>query len=355
MHNQQDPCCCRPRWHQQKSETRIEPRTYTRRAVLKGGAAALVGASLALSWDVQEADALSRGVAVGVFPSGNGPLHGDYTELRRYIDLAGGIRPRIISSFSPWRDSGGYRYPPTRRLKDTYNLYPSSVVMWTWEPFGVTLQGINSGAHDAYIAAAARRIKAVGKRVLIRFAHEMNGDWSWPWLGQPTKYRAAWRRIVSRFRRLGARNAEWVWSPNIMYPGGVLDFRPYYPGDAYVDWTGLDGYNWGTVHTGWQTFREIFRYSIGVITNLSPRGIIIAETGCHSRGPDGESKGYWFRQTARELRQSYPRIKGFVYSHTVDERDGEDADWRVNSPAGALDDWRALVADPQFKATLVRP
>jgi hypothetical protein len=323
--------------------------------VLKGGAAALVGASLALSWGVQEAAALARGVAVGVYPSGNGPLYGDFAELKRYIDLAGDIRPRIISSFSPWRDSGGYRYPTTANLQTTYNLYPSSVVMWTWEPWGVTLAGINSGTHDAYIDAVARRIKAVGRRVLIRFAHEMNGDWSWPWQNQPTNYRAAWRRVVGRFRRVGANNAEWVWSPMIMYPNGMRDFRPYYPGDAYVDWTALDGYNWGTVRDVWRTFREIFGYSIGVITNLSPCDVIIAETGCHSRGPNGESKGYWFRQTARELTQNYPRIKGFVYSHMVDERDGEDADWQVNSPAGALNDWRALVADPQFKVTLVRP
>jgi beta-mannanase len=183
----------------------------------------------------------------------------------------------------------------------------------------------------------------------------MNGDWSWPWQNQPTNYRAAWRRVVGRFRRVGANNAEWVWSPMIMYPNGVRDFRPYYPGDAYVDWTALDGYNWGTVHTGWQTFREIFGYSIGVITELSTRGLIGAETGCHSWGPNGESKGYCFRQTARELRQNYPRLKGFVYSHTIDERDGEDADWRVDAPVGALDDWRALVGDPRFKTSLVRP
>ncbi|MBA3389501.1 MAG: hypothetical protein H0U02_09090 [Rubrobacter sp.] len=302
---------------------------------------------------------LSRGVAVGVYPSGNGPLYGDFTELKQYIDLADGIRPRIISLFSPWRDSWGYRYPTTANLQTIYNLYPGSVVMWSWEPRGVTLAGINGGVHggvrDAYIDQVAKSIKAVGRRVLIRFGHEMNGNGGWPRHAQPTNFRAAWRRIVSRFRRVGVTNAEWVWSPIIMYPNGGLDFRPYYPGDAYVDWTALDGYNWGTVRGDWRTFREVFRYSMGVIAALSPRGVIIVETGCHSRGPNGGSKDYWFRQTARELKQNYPHIKGFVYSHMVDERDGEDADWRVDSPAGALAGWRALVADPQLKATLVRP
>src|ERR687893_414552 len=98
---------------------------------------------------------------------------------------------------------------------------------------------------------------------------------SWPWVNQPpADYIAAWKRIVSRFRVLGATNAEWVWSPNII-SGTANDFSPWYPGDAYVDWTGLDGYNWGSVHGKWRSFREVFEYSLGVIKRLSPRYVII--------------------------------------------------------------------------------
>ena len=28
--------------------------------------------------------------------------------------------------------------------------------------------------------------------------------------------------------------------------------------DTYVDWTGLDGYNWGTDKGAWQTFSQVF-------------------------------------------------------------------------------------------------
>jgi hypothetical protein len=188
--------------------------------------------------------------------------------------------------------------------------------------------------------------------VLIRFAHEMNGGWSWPWLNQsPADYIAAWKRIVSRFGNLGATNAEWVWSPNVI-SGSANDFSPWYPGDAYVDWTGLDGYNWGSVYNVWRTFREVFQNSIGVITALSPRGIIIAETGCHSRGPNNQSKGYWYSQMAAELKQNYPRVLGLINSHMIDQRSGEDAEWRVDMPITSLDDWQNFVADPQFQAPL---
>jgi hypothetical protein len=342
-----------------RDEKRMERRTYTRREVVKGGAAALLGASLALPLASRRAGTpwyLTRGVSVGIFPSGNGPLYGDFAELDAYINLAGGVVPKLVSVFSAWVPEGStsYLHPNTDDLMLFYNRYPGSLLVWTWEPFGVTLQQINSGAHDAYIDEVARRIGAVGKRVLIRFAHEMNGNWSWPWLNQPpADYIAAWKRIVSRFRSLGVTNVEWVWSPNTVTVGGsAKDFTPWYPGDAYVDWTALDGYNWGTVHTGWRTFRESFEYSTGLITALSPRGLIIAETGCHSRGPNGESKGDWFRQMAAELKQNFPRLLGLIYSHMIHQRNGEDAEWRVDMPITALDDWQSLVADPQFQAPL---
>jgi len=189
--------------------------------------------------------------------------------------------------------------------------------------------------------------------VLIRFAHEMNARWtSWPWVNQPpADYIAAWKRIVSRFRSLGVTNAEWVWSPNVI-SGSATDFSPWYPGDAYVDWTGLDGYNWGSVENVWYTFHEIFQNSIGVITALSPRGIIITETGCHSRGPHNESKGYWYSQMAAELKQNYPQLQGLINSHMIDQQDGEDAEWRVDMPITSLDDWQNLVTDPQFRVPL---
>jgi beta-mannanase len=33
----------------------------------------------------------------------------------------------------------------------------------------------------------------------------------------------------------------------------------YYPRHAYVDWTGVDGYNCGTKNGGWQSFERVFQ------------------------------------------------------------------------------------------------
>ena len=93
----------------------------------------------------------------------------------------------------------------------------------------------------------ATQIKAWGKPLMLRFAHEMNGDW-YPWSegvngNGAGQYVAAYRRVVTLFRSVGATNVTWVWSPNVAYPGSVPLSR-LFPGDGYVDRTGLDGYNW---------------------------------------------------------------------------------------------------------------
>jgi hypothetical protein len=57
----------------------------------------------------------------------------------------------------------------------------------SWEPwkFGAgldqreyALRNILSGQHDAYIRNWARAAAAWGKPFFLRFAHEMNGDWT---------------------------------------------------------------------------------------------------------------------------------------------------------------------------------
>ena len=66
---------------------------------------------------------------------------------------------------------------------------------------------------------------AWGKPLVLRFAHEMNGDW-YPWSegvngNAAGQYVPAYRRVVSLFRSVGATNVTWVWSPNVAYPGSV--------------------------------------------------------------------------------------------------------------------------------------
>ncbi|KAJ3193802.1 hypothetical protein HK101_004066 [Irineochytrium annulatum] len=115
------------------------------------------------------------------------------------------------------------------------------------------------------------------RRLLLRLAPEMNGNFLPSFQGRPLAFVAFWKRVWTAVRKLNAK-VDFVWSPNegagypygtpISAPGGLhpntteyteLDtdksgtvdmnddpYSPYYPGDQYVDWVGLSMYWKGT-------------------------------------------------------------------------------------------------------------
>lgn len=101
-----------------------------------------------------------------------------------------------------------------------------------WEP-----HSLSEVADDAYLRGWVDATRALEWPVFIRFAGEMNGDWT-RYHGNPAAYRAAFRLVHRAFRR--ASQAALMWCPNTI-PENGLD--AYYPGDDAVDWVGVNFYN----------------------------------------------------------------------------------------------------------------
>jgi hypothetical protein len=203
-----------------------------------------------------------------------------------------------------------------------------------------SLRSIASGVMDSYFRAEALKAAAWGHPLMFRFGHEMNGDW-YPWSirapgNSPALYVAAWRHLREVFRKAGALNVQWVWSPNVDY-GGV-PFEAMYPGDSYVDWVALDGYNWGTARTsGWRSLASIFGPSYDRLRRLSIKPMMIAETASSEIGGD---KAAWIRTAfAQDLPRRLSAVKAVVWF----DRDAE-LDWRISSSATALNAFRAVFA-----------
>ncbi len=73
------------------------------------------------------------------------------------------------------------------------------------------------GRHDAYIRRWALDAKAYGGPIVLRFAHEANGQW-YPWAlarfdNTPLRFQKAWRHIWHIFRDVGATNVRFLWNP----------------------------------------------------------------------------------------------------------------------------------------------
>ena len=147
------------------------------------------------------------------------------------------------------------------------------------DPDGISVAAIASGRYDGYLSAYAVAVRAYRHPVIVGFGHEMNGDWySWSYTHtRPATFVAAWRHIVKLFRALGARNVTWLWTVNIInntQTGKIPNPTPWWPGNSYVNWVGIDGYY---LKPSWR-FAPLFGPTIGAVRALTNKPILIAET-----------------------------------------------------------------------------
>jgi hypothetical protein len=234
-------------------------------------------------------------------------------------------------------------------------------VLLTWEPWSLlgekggapeqpefSLQSLASGRYDAYIRDFARALKELLPEVWLRPMHEMNGNW-YPWCGtvngnSPQDYRAVWLHLRRLFAEEGADAITWVWSPYaISYP--ALDenaLERYFPGEDQLDWTALDGYNWGTGSQGpgWQSFEELFAAGCQSIGRLSAKPLMIAETGC---AESGGAKDRWISEAYAALAGRLGEVQALVW-FDVDK----ECDWRIESSPESLAAFRAAGVSVEY-------
>lgn len=233
-----------------------------------------------------------------------------------------GKKPFYVMVFTPWGD-----LVKEETIKAVYA--EGCVLMVTWEPWNPATQGpidydkLLSGGYDEYIASFAQALKNTGGPVLIRFAHEMNGDW-YPWCGKrigKDKYIAIYRYVKDRFDATGAKNVKWVFAVNWEdVPKGGNSFMSYYPGDGYVDFIGIDGYNWGNVKSWsrWRSFKEIFEDRLNVAGKAFDKPLIISEFSSTS---SGGNKAQWIKEAL-----SYIRARKDIHAFVLFNVDKE-TDW----------------------------
>ena len=187
------------------------------------------------------------------------------------------------------------------------------------------LSDVISGRYDAYIRQWATAAAAWGHPFFLRFCHEMNGTW-YPWSEDANgnsrgQFVQAWRHVHDIFQSAGADNVTWLWSVNEIESYDGIPMAELYPGPAYVDWTGLSGYNWGNGARGdiWRSFAGAFRKSYAKVLAVAPgKPLMIAETGSSEKGG---SKAAWIRDALDvQLPQTFPAVKGLVWWNRADGR-----------------------------------
>jgi len=268
-----------------------------------------------------------------------------------------GTAPRAVMWYQDWAQ------PETRAFNteqmDAVYIH-GAVPVVTWEPWDAmagpnqptyALRQILAGSYDGYVHEWARAAATWNRPFYLRFAHEMNGT-GYPWTptingNTPEEYVATWRHLHDIFQQEGATNTRWVWSPTVLPSDTLPLLATFYPGDAYVDWVGLDGYNWGTSQTWshWSDLASVFAASYQTLAAMTTKPMMIAETASAESGGD---KAQWITQgLLTDIPQRFPRIRAVIWFNEAKE-----TDWRVDSSPATLAAYRAVARSPLYQGIL---
>ncbi len=284
-------------------------------------------------------------IALGATIHDNGTYVGPSTGLLEWYTSTVGRMPAMVNAGGAASLTAAF--DPSL---GNYLLSKGTTFMWTMMP-STSDASVTSGTYDSYFNTFAKAVKSWGHTLYLRFAHEANGNW-YPYGTEgnpsgdtPANYVAMWKHVHDIFTNDGATNVKWVWCMNVT-SSGMPSYSSLYPGDNYVDWVALDGYNWGTDNgNAWQSFSSVFSTSYQQITALTSKPLMIAETGS---AEDGGSKASWITQgLLTTMPQSFPRIKALLW---FDWNTGPD--WRVNSSASSLTAFQSVVASPLYSGSM---
>jgi len=217
-----------------------------------------------------------------------------------------------------------------------------STLVVTWMPNGYRARKIIAGEADPYIRHFAKGVKNYGKEIWLRPLHEANGDW-YDWgigkfsAGNTNEEVAeAFRHIVDIFREESVENVKWVWSINSSNVGANTTFTGTYPGDDYVDYISIDGYNWGDIKcwSRWKSFSEVFKKSYNALAGIN-KPMFIAETSCTE---SGGNKAEWIADMFRVIPEEFPRIFAVMW---FSQTKSFEADWALDTSNAAVDAWKS--------------
>jgi len=305
----------------------------------------------------------AKGAYLGVYspPAPFTPSRVDDFERQVGKDVA------IVMWYQPWATNNRSRFDSAAVLEI---MRKGKVPMITWEPWdpgsdanmvknpskqaAYRLKAINDGKYDAYIRQWAKDIKTLGGPVMLRPMHEMNGNW-YPWAGtvngnRPAEFVKAWKRIHGIFEAEGATNVTWVWSINHeSVPSDKANtYSAYYPGDEYVDWTSISGFNWGTSssYSSWRSFMHWYKRPLAYLEKLN-KPIVISEFASVEQGGN---KAAWIKDAYKQI-QAHPKVRGVVYYDSIEKSKTSKQDWRVASSPASLAAFRSAIAPEYFVGT----
>jgi hypothetical protein len=245
------------------------------------------------------------------------------------------------------------------------------ITSWSPNGYGILDYAAGDSAAMSCLNAVIDWFKQFPFTIMLRWWWEYNQAYDTtpydPWghgsNPNPADFISAWRRVVEQFASRGATNVGFWWNPLDRAGGNARILTDQsYPGDAYVDWAGVECYNACTwaggggctpLHNGWASIAEILDYHISGGNNpsmyqaYSPRKPFGTGEGACVFDPAAPStaKGDWFRNGISSI-GNMSLVGWSIYDIDISALPGEH-NYKVDDPISNPDTyngWKSLAA-----------
>jgi hypothetical protein len=177
-----------------------------------------------------------------------------------------------------------------------------------WEPN----DGLDPVQDDDYLRGWMEAAARTEGPIFLRYASEMNGTWQ-AYSGDPEEYIEKWK-LVTRVARELAPNVIMVWCP-FATPQSTID--DYYPGDAWVDWVGVNiysvhHYDGDVTKPAIDDPRDHLRYVYDLHAATKPIAICEYAATHHCAACDHDVTDFGVKQMTKlyeSLQTEFPRVK----------------------------------------------
>ena len=234
----------------------------------------------------------------------------------------------ILATFASWQDTFPLNY------KQTIGAVGKTLVIF-WEPdFGYNQ--IVNGSHDAFITQFAADAKSYGYPIILVPFDEMNLNeeaWGYGINGNTAaNFISAWRHIHDLFAQ--DSNVKFgIAYNNVSIPNvSGNQFGDYYPGDSYVDYVGVDGFNFENPSV---SFINTFNSAINTLESYN-KPIYIFSLG----SAEASDKATWITKGLGTDLKNYANIAGWIW---FNKNDGSNQNWLVNSNPAALTAFKSVL------------
>ena len=254
---------------------------------------------------------------LGVFESNDaaGAL-GDVRALESWQ----GKRFAVVNLFTSWVEARGDGPLFRTHLPALWrNRNVPMISLWADLPNAAVAAGEFDGELDAFAVRLGRFLAGPDgrlgtgddRRAYLRLAYEANGSWSpySPAHGEPPDpavvqqgvgdFVAMWHRVHDRFVAAGLGRAQLAWMYSVSTEDSCWGDRCYpltegmYPGDAYVDWVGIDGYATPSPSGSLKPPGQVFGPMIRRVRAITGRPIGVSEVGVGIDAADAAAKSRW--------------------------------------------------------------